>query len=104
MTLFQGGTKLPAWPKVSPIDGTCPEPHYTISYHSRRRSHPQARRSEEEMSFSGKSQTERHSTQSRIKLSAKTHRDSTQSRIVRNLGSPHSRKKVKNAELYSVLS
>ena len=21
MTLFQGGTKLPAWPKVSPIDG-----------------------------------------------------------------------------------
>ena len=22
MTLFQGGTKLPAWPKVSPIDGT----------------------------------------------------------------------------------
>ena len=21
MTLFQGGTKLPAWPKISPIDG-----------------------------------------------------------------------------------
>ena len=21
MTIFQGGTKLPAWPKVSPIDG-----------------------------------------------------------------------------------
>ena len=22
MTLFQGGTKLPAWPKIGPIDGT----------------------------------------------------------------------------------
>ena len=22
MTLFQGGTKLPSWPKISPIDGT----------------------------------------------------------------------------------
>ena len=22
MTLFQGGTKLPAWPKISPIDGS----------------------------------------------------------------------------------
>ena len=29
--------------------------------------------------------------------------DSTQSRIVRNLGSPHSRKKVQNIELYCVL-
>ena len=22
MTLFQGGTTLPAWPKISPIDGS----------------------------------------------------------------------------------
>ena len=36
MTLFQGGTKLPAWPKVSPIDGmSLFQPNTTISSEGR---------------------------------------------------------------------
>ena len=45
-----------------------------------------------------------HSTESRVKYSAKTHRDSTQSRNSAQSRNPHFRKKVQNIELYCVLS